>query len=175
MSNTDNMLSSTKSLLPNIILDAIGISIIAICKTLTFILLIVIRRSLTKSKEKILFLLSLNMYMSVFIFALFVLDMFISMIKGHINPNLSQLKNDTLWCRLKIYLSTIGLISALHSNVLQGLHRLIRIIYYTRPFFYRNIYLYILGILIQVLLSNEHQTCMTLRRLILDCIVYRNY
>lgn len=153
--STNNMLPSPPSLLPNIILDAIGIgiSIIAICKTLGLILLIIINRSITKSKENILYLLSLNMNMSVFIFALFVLDMFISMIKGHLNPNSLELQSDTLWCRLKIYLSTIALISALHSNVLQSLHRYFRIIYYHRPYFYRNIYLYIFGICIQVFLG----------------------
>jgi hypothetical protein len=153
--STDNILSSNTLLLPNVILDAIGIglSIIGICKTFIFILLILIHHLLTKSKEKILFLLSLNMYMSVFIFALFVLDMFISMIEGHTNPNSSHLDYDTERCRLKIYLSTIALISALYSNVLQGLHRFFRIVYYTRPFFHRNICLYIFGIIIQVFLS----------------------
>jgi hypothetical protein len=146
---------SSISLLPNIILDCIGISLctIAVCKTLTFILLILIRRQLMKSKEKILYLLSLNMYMSVFIFALFLLDMCVSMLKSHINPDLSQLNYDTLWCRLKVYLLSVALTSSLYSNTIQALYRFFRIIYYTRPFFHRNIYLYIFCILILVILS----------------------
>ncbi|CAF4257010.1 unnamed protein product, partial [Rotaria sordida] len=85
------------------------------------------------------------MYLNVFIFALFTLDMFISMIKGHIKPYAPELHNNTLWCRLKIYLSTIALISALYSNTLQALHRLFKIVYYKHPFLFRNLHLYIFG------------------------------
>jgi hypothetical protein len=151
MSNITN----NNSFSPSIILDGIGIGIstIAVCKTLIIILLILINRPWRSSKEKKLFLLSLNMYVSIFIFVLFVLDMFISIIKGHIHPNLPELINNNLWCRLKIYLLTIALISSLYSNVLQDLHRFFRIIYYTHPIFTRKIDLYLIGILIQVLLS----------------------
>jgi hypothetical protein len=106
-----------------------------------------------KSKEKILFLLSLNMYISIFIFALFLLDMFISMLRGHINPNISQTVDDTSWCRLKVYLLTIALICSLYSNTFQAFYRFLRIVFYTHPFFYQNIYLYIFGIFIQIFLS----------------------
>ncbi|CAF1327667.1 unnamed protein product [Rotaria sordida] len=97
------------------------------------------------------------MYLNVFIFALFTLDMFISMIKGHIKPYAPELHNNTLWCRLKIYLSTIALISALYSNTLQALHRLFKIVYYKHPFLFRNLHLYIFGIFIQVFLSASLQ------------------
>ncbi|UJR10766.1 hypothetical protein I4U23_014954 [Adineta vaga] len=147
--------TSNNSLIAPIILDSIGIGIciVAICKTFFMILLILTRRRLIKLKEKNLFLLSLNMYINVFIFASFTLDMFISMFMGHWNPTREDLHNNTLGCRLKIYISTIALISALYSNALQALHRLFRIIYYHCPFLYRNIYIYILGIVIQVHLS----------------------
>ena len=93
------------------------------------------------------------MYISIFIFALFLLDMFISMIRGHIYPNISEITNDTLWCRLKVYLSTVALICSLYSNTFQAFYRFLRIIFYTRPFFYQNISLYMFGILIQIFLS----------------------
>ena len=146
---------STRSYMPNIILDSIniGFSIILICKILLFILLILIRHRLIKSGDKILFLLSFNMYISIFLFALIFLDMFILMIKSHMNPSLSHIKHDTFQCRLKAYLSNVALICSLYSNTFQALHRFFRIIYYTRRFFHRNIYLYIFGILIQVFLS----------------------
>jgi hypothetical protein len=149
------MLLASESFVPNIILDCLGIGlcIIAICKTLTFIVIILIRRQLTKSKDKIVFLLSFNMYMSIFIFALFLVDMFISMLKGHIHPSISQINAETWWCRIKVYLMTVALISSLYSNTFQALRRFFRIIYYNRPFFYRNTYAYIFGILIQVFLS----------------------
>jgi hypothetical protein len=152
---TNEILSANGSFVPNIILDSMGIGFctIAICKTFMFILLILIHRQLIRRKEKIVFLLSLNMYMSIFIFALFLLDMFISMLRGHLHPNISQTNNDTLWCRLKVYLMTVALICSLYSSTPQALHRFFRIIYYTRPFFYHNTYLYIFGILIVVFLS----------------------
>jgi hypothetical protein len=147
-----NLPLSPRSYTPNIILDPIniGFSIILICKTVLFILLILIRHRLIKSGDKILFLLSFNMYISIFLFALFVLDMFILMMKSPMNPNLSH---DTFQCRLKAYLSNVALIYSLYSNTFQALYRFFRIIYYTRHFFHRNIYLYIVGILIQVFLS----------------------
>ncbi|CAF1133015.1 unnamed protein product [Adineta steineri] len=146
---------TNESLTLYVILDSIGIGLcaIAICKTFIFILFILIRRHVIQSKEKIVFLLSLNMYTSIFVFALFILDMFISMMKGHINPDVSEMDQDTQWCRIKVYLSTIALISSLYSNTFQALYRFFRIIYYTRPSFYQNIYFYSLGILILVCLS----------------------
>ncbi|CAF3840865.1 unnamed protein product [Rotaria sordida] len=154
--STEEMLSVTRSFVPNIILDSIGIGlcIIAVCKTFIFIILILIRRQLTKSKDKILFLLSFNMYMSIFIFSLFLLDMFISMIKGHLYPDMSQINDDTLWCRLKVYLSTVALISSLYSTTIQALYRFFRITYYNRYFFYVNIYFYIFILSIQVIISS---------------------
>jgi hypothetical protein len=153
--STENMMSSNGSLTPNIILDSFGISfcIIALCKTFIFILLILIRRGLTKSKDKVLFLLSLNMYMSIFISTLGFLNMFTTMLIGHLHPDISVANFDTPSCHLIIYLTTIAIICTLYSNTFQALHRFVRIIYYTRPVFHRNIYLYIFGILIQILLS----------------------
>ncbi len=117
-----NLPLSPRSYTPNIILDPIniGFSIILICKTLLFILLILIRHRLIKSEDKIQFLLSFNMYISIFLFALFVLDMFILMMKSPMNPNLSH---DTFQCRLKAYLSNVALIYSLYSNTFQALYR----------------------------------------------------
>ncbi|CAF1072081.1 unnamed protein product [Adineta ricciae] len=145
-------LSFSNSFLKPVILDwlGIGISIIAICKMTFMILLIFARRQLIKPKERVLFLLSLNMFMNVLIFACFTLNMFISMLLGHMNPDRTDLHDNTLRCRLKIYVSTIALISALYSNTLQALHRLFRIVYHHRPFFYRNIYLYMFGIVVEI-------------------------
>lgn len=157
MQKMTNVLDSHPAdpVLGKIILDSIGIAIclIASCKTFAMILFIIIRCRFIKSKEKILFLLSINMYVNVFIFALFTLHMFLSMIRGHLQPHVAELHDDTLACRLRIYFSTITLISALYSNALQGFHRFFRIRFYKRPFLHRNIYLYLLGICIQVLLS----------------------
>ncbi|CAF0855730.1 unnamed protein product [Adineta steineri] len=138
-----------------IILDIIGISscIIGICKTSILILLILIQRRLIKLKDKILFLLSLNMYMSIFVSHLCFLYTFTSMFIGHLYPNKPETNFDTWTCHFIIYLATVAIVSTLYSNTFQALHRFIRIIYYNRPAFYRNIYLYIFGLIIQILLS----------------------
>ncbi|CAF0953430.1 unnamed protein product [Adineta steineri] len=75
------------------------------------------------------------------------------MIRNHINSNASNRNSNTFQCRLKAYLSNVALISSLYSNTFQALYRFFRIIYYTRRYFYHNIYLYIFGILIQIVLS----------------------
>ncbi|CAF0948868.1 unnamed protein product [Adineta steineri] len=139
----------------NIILDSIGIAVcvLTICKTFIFIFMILIRHQMKKSNEKILFILSFNMYMSICIFTLFVLDMFISMLKGHIYSNLFQIYNDTQWCRIKAYLTNVAMLYTLYSNTFHALHRFFRIIYYTNRFLHQNVYLYITGIFIQLVLS----------------------
>ncbi|CAF4577235.1 unnamed protein product [Rotaria sp. Silwood1] len=74
------------------------------------------------------------------------------MIKGHLYPDMSQINDDTLCCRLKVYLSTVALISSLYSTTSQVLYHFFRIIYYNRPFFHVNIYFYIFILLIQRIL-----------------------
>ncbi|CAF4058540.1 unnamed protein product [Adineta steineri] len=60
--STDEILSSTGSYVPNIILGCIGIGLcaISICETFTFILFILIRCQLTKAKHQVHFLLRFN-------------------------------------------------------------------------------------------------------------------
>ncbi|CAF3509851.1 unnamed protein product [Adineta steineri] len=67
--------------------------------------------------------------------------------------NIPVTNNDTIWCRSKVYFATVAMVCALYANTFQALHRFCRIIYYTRLFFHRNIYLYSFGILIQIFLS----------------------
>jgi len=143
-------------LVPNIILDCIllSLTIVAILKTSILILLILIRRQLTKSKDKVLFLLSLNMYLSIFVFGLFVLDMIIPMLHGHLHPNTPHSIYNTLWCRWKAYFAIIPLICGLYSYTIQAFYRFCRIVFPSQPYFHDNIYLYIFAILLEIILSS---------------------
>lgn len=154
--STDNAISFNDPLVSNIIFDCIilSLTIVAIFETVILTLLILIHCQLRKAKEKVLFLLSLNMYMSTLVFALFLLDMMIPMIKGHLYPNTPDSIYNTTWCQIKAYLTVIALICGLYSYTIQALYRFCRIVFPTHPYFHENIYLYIFGILIQVVLSS---------------------
>lgn len=140
---------------PSIVLDSIGIvlCIITVMQTLILILLILKRRQLIKSRNKVLFLLSFNLYISILIFSLFLLDMFISMLTGHLHLGLSHADFDTYWCRLKVYLGTVAMVSTFYANIFQALHRFFRIVYHVHPFLYRSLYPYLFAIVLQIVLG----------------------
>ncbi|CAF1334114.1 unnamed protein product, partial [Adineta ricciae] len=75
------------------------------------------------------------------------------MLKGHLYPNTLQLTDKIQWCHIKAYLINVAMTYSLYSNTLHSLYRFVRIVYYTRCSLYQNIYLYIFGIIIQLILS----------------------
>lgn len=150
---TDNSTGSrTHSQLSSGILDSIVIvlCVITIVKTLILSLLIVTRHQLIKSKEQIAFLLSLNMYVATLIFAVLLLNMFIPMLKYHLDSDAPTAYGVTAWCVNIQFLLNMIISVILYSNALLALHRFFRIVHYTHSFFHQNIHLYVGGIFLTI-------------------------
>ena len=157
--------------IPVIILDCLGIFFctFAICESFIVIVLLFLRRRLAKAKDKIPYLLSASMYIYMMISALFINEMYISMLYGHLHPDVTNF--DTFWCRFKTYLMYIFSICIFHSCSLQALYRLFRIVYHTRPYLYRNVHLYLFAIAFEIPLS----TLQGLPLFLLNEYVYTDY
>jgi hypothetical protein len=138
---------------PAIVLDVLGILLctFAICESFIVLLLLFLRRRLAKPKDKIPRLLSANMYTCIMISGLFINEMFISMLNGHLHPTITNF--DNFWCQLKTYLMYIFSISIFHSCSLQALCRMFRVVYYTQAYLYRNVHLYLFAIAFEIPLS----------------------
>lgn len=146
---------SNQSFIPNIIFDSITIGFCTITVTTTLLCtgLIVFRRRFSVSKERIPILLSINMYVSVCAFAVCVLNMTVAMLKGHLYSNETQANDHTRWCYTEAYLTNVAMLWCLYSSTLHGLYRFCRIVYYSHRILRQNLSLYVIGVLVQILLS----------------------
>lgn len=94
-------------------------------------------------------LLSINMYVSLFIGCTIMFDIYCYTLYGHLNPNVSF---DGTWCQIKAYFFYVSGCAFFYSYLLQAIYRLCRIVFYQKLIL-QSYRLYIIGVIIQWTLS----------------------
>ncbi|CAF1041708.1 unnamed protein product [Rotaria sp. Silwood1] len=134
----------------NIILDSftIGSAAVAILISISMISIMLFYK-LSIKIDRTIHLLSINMYVSLFIGCAIILDIYCYTLYGHLHGNISF---DGQWCYIKAYLFHVSGCAFFYSYLLQAVYRLCRIVFYRKPSL-QSFKLYIYGIIIQWILS----------------------
>jgi hypothetical protein len=134
----------------NIILDSLIIASTAtvVLISLLMILIMLFHKSIIKA-DRSAHLLSINMYVSLFIGCAILLDIYCYTLYGHLHINISF---DGQWCYIKAYLFYVSGCGFFYAYLLQAIYRLCRILFY-RNRTLQSYKFYVYGIVTQWLLS----------------------
>ena len=134
----------------NIILDSFIIvsAIIAILISISMVIVMLFYRS-TIRIDRTAHLLSINMYISLFIGCATVLDIYCYTLYGHLYIDLSF---DGQWCYIQAYFFYVSGCGFFYAYLLQAIYRLCRIVFHTKPAL-QSPKLYIYGIIFQWIFS----------------------
>jgi hypothetical protein len=117
----------------NIIIDysIIIFSSISICISTGMFAFIVYHLVKTRnSPNRVALLLTGNMYLSILMSCIILLDEYVRVLPGHIYSLISL--NDGIYCQILAYLKVVSVSAIFYSNTLQAIYRLCRIVFYTR-------------------------------------------
>jgi hypothetical protein len=136
--------------LTNIILDSLIIAsaAVAILVSISMILIMLFHKSTIKG-DRPSHLLSLNMYVSLFIGCTIVLEIYCYTLYGHVHVNISFNRR---WCYINAYLFYVSGCGFFYSYLLQAIYRLSRVVFYRKPIL-QSYKFYVYGIFLQWFLS----------------------
>ncbi|CAF0963939.1 unnamed protein product [Adineta steineri] len=119
--------------LTNLIIDTsiIVMSSLTICLSFgifCFILYHLIKRK--HSANRVALLLIGNMYLTLLIFCILLLEQYTRVIQGHLYLLISL--NDGIYCQFRAYFVLVSICTIFYSNTLQAIYRLCRVVFHTR-------------------------------------------
>ena len=134
----------------NVVLDVLILVSALICMLASiFVILIMIFGKSTIPTHRTARLLSMNMYVSLFVGCGIMFNIYCYTLYGHLHPDVSF---DGPWCHLTAYFLYVSGCAFFYSYLLQAIYRLCRIVFY-RKLALQSYRLYIYGVVIQWILS----------------------